>query len=206
MKVVLLYIFCFALAVAHGQKLVSKVIANPENQYIFVDTKNCFEVTLKTWSEKKLEVKATIEGEYVKDLVVKIEEKGKDVFVSAGFLPNFINPNDKLSAHKVVSIALDISIPDNTNIQIFGTNTNIMASGNYKDLKVTLSDGHCSLKNILANAEVKTQKGNITLTTESGKILANSQYGKVGTHNIPVGTAKYSLSSVEGNIRLNKTE
>ena len=185
---------------------MKKVIANPENQYIFIDTQHCFQVNLTTAQSRELVVKAAIEGEYLKDLAVKIEEKGKDIFVSAGFLPNFINPNDKLSAHKVVSIALDISVPKNTNVQLFGTNTNISAQGTYKSLKVTLADGNCTLKNISAKAEIKTQKGNIILSTKSGTITAHSQYGTVSSHDIPHGISEYLLSSVEGDIALSKTE
>ncbi|MDT0606514.1 hypothetical protein [Croceitalea rosinachiae] len=186
--------------------MVKKVIANPDNQYIFIDTKNCYQVNLKTIASKELVVKASIEGEYLRDLVVKVEDNGKDVFVSAGFLPNFIAPNDKLSAHKVISISLDINIPQNSNVQLFGTNSILYAEGNYKLLQVSLADGDCTLNNIIEKAEVKTQKGNIVVIAKNGTIEATSTYGEVSEHNIPKGFASYILKSVEGDIQINKTE
>lgn len=206
MKILISLIFCCTICVVSGQKLVTKAVANPESQRIYVAAKNCFQVNLTTAQSQELEVKATIEGEYLDDLIVKIEEQGKDIFVSTGFLPNFIHPNDKLSAHKVVSIALEISVPNNANIQVFGTNTNLIAQGQYKNLKVTLADGNCTLKNISAKADIKTQKGNIILNTESGTISTHSQYGKVSLHNIQKGNSEYLLRSVEGNIAVIKTE
>lgn len=189
-----------------GQKIVQKVIENPVNQNIYIDTNNCFQVDLKTSSSKQLQVIASIEGEYLKDLVVKIEEKGNDVFVSAGFLPNFIMPNDKLNALEEVSIALYITIPIYANIQLFGTNSNVNATGKYNRLKITLADGDCILKNVTKKTEVKTQNGNIMVIAESGTIKANSNYGEVSKNKIPQGESSYILNSVQGNIELNKTE
>lgn len=207
MRVSLLIIFLFAfLKLTHSQKLVKKVITNPDNQYIQIDTKNCYQVNLKTTLSQELVVKASIEGEYLKDLAVNIEESGKEVFVSAGYLPNFIAPNDKLSAHKVISIALDISVPENCNVQVFGTNSNFNAEGAYQLLRVSLSDGHCTLKNVVEKAEVKTQKGNITVIAKNGSISASSTYGIINNYNIPEGYPSYILKSVEGDIQIKKTE
>ena len=207
MRVFLFFISAIILLqTVQSQKLVKKVIASPDTQHIQIDTKNCYQVNLKTSSSRELLVKASIEGEYLKDLVVKIEEKGKNVMVSTGFLPNFISPNDKLSAHKVISISLDIEIPEYSNVQSFGTNSSITAEGKYKSLQVTLSDGNCILKNVIEKAEVRTQKGNITIFAKKGNIDAKSIYGKVDKHDIPRGHPSYLLNSVEGDIQISKTE
>lgn len=103
--------------------------------------------------------------------------------ISADFQPLFINPNDKLSAHKVVSIALEISVPEYKNVDVFGTNTNLYAKGIYEDLNITLSDGRCNLENVSESVEVTTQKGDILLAAPSGNITAESVYGKVKGNN-----------------------
>lgn len=189
-----------------GQKAIRKTIVNPENQYVQVDAKNCYLVLLETSKNKELVVEANIEGEYQKDLVVKIEEDGSNVLVSTSFLPNFIAPNDKLSAHKFISIALKITIPEYCVVNVFGTNSKVEATGTYRNLKVSLDTGDCVLKNVIEEAQVKTQKGTITVRTNEGKIDATSVYGVVKLSNIPEGNSRYKLSSVEGNIYVKKTE
>ena len=189
-----------------GQKLIRKTIINPENQSIQIDTKNCFQVLLETSKEKELRVEAAMEGEYQKDLAVKIEEDGLNVLVSADFLPNFKAPNDKLSAHKVISIALKIVVPENCSVNVFGTNSKVLASGKYRKLKISLATGDCTLNSVTENVEVKTQKGTINVITNRGKIDAKSIYGKVNLAKIPEGNSSYNLTSVEGDIYVIKTE
>ncbi len=189
-----------------GQKTIRKTIINSEKQSIQVDTKNCYLVTLKTSKENELKVEASIEGEYEKDLAVKIEEDGANVLVSADFLPNFVAPNDKLSAHKVISISLKIIIPDYCNVNVYGTNSKVLASGKYKVLKISLDSGDCSIVNVVENVAVKTQKGTINITAKEGKIVAESIYGSVRLAKIPAGNSSYKLVSIEGDIYVNKTD
>ncbi len=194
-----LVLFFFSSLVL-GQKVVRKILTNPDTRFIQVDTKNCYEVKFHTADSQELRVKAFIEGEYAKDLVVRIEEDGQNVFLSTDFLPNFIAPNDKLSAHKVISIKLDIIIPEYSNVTIYGTNTNVTGSGKYRNLKVTLAEGDCILQDVSETVEVKTQKGNIHVITPAGMIDARSAYGMVEIADLPKGNFSYSLKSIEGNI------
>ena len=161
---------------------------------------------MHTARTKQVQVEASIEGEYSKDLLISIEEEGTTVRISAGFHPNFINPNDKLSAHKVVSIALQITVPEFKDVSIFGTNSNVEIEGKYQNLDVKLSDGRCKLNNVSEMVEVTTQKGDIWLSADSGAILAESAYGQVENDQIPKGQNQYTLKTVEGNIHLRKTK
>ena len=199
------FIFLFTQFVI-GQKVVEKTILNPDKQYIQLDTKNCYLVDLSTSKGKELSVEASIEGEYSKDLAVRIEEDGVNVLVSADFLPNFIAPNDKLSAHKVISIALKITIPEYCNVTVFGTNSKLVTTGKYRQLKISLANGDCTLNNVTESVDVKTQKGTIRVVTSEGKVDAESTYGVVKLSKIPEGNFSYKLFSVEGDIYVNKTE
>lgn len=194
------------LVQVQGQKLVKKAFIGPRTQSIQIDAQNCYQIDLQTAKTKEVQVEASIEGEYAKDLLVSIEEKGTTVRISAGFHPNFINPNDKLSAHKVVSIALHITVPQYKEVAVFGTNSNVEVEGKYQSLDVTLSDGRCALNNVSETVEVTTQKGDIWLQADSGNILAESAYGHVEKAQIPTGQNQYTLKTVEGNIHLRKTK
>jgi hypothetical protein len=186
--------------------MVTKSILDSAVSSFQIDASNCFEITLETADTDEVLVEAIIDGEYRKDLVLTVIEEGSIVLVSAGFRTNFENPNDKLSAHKVVSIALDIKIPEHKNVRISGTNSNIKASGVYENLKITLNDGTGHLNTVEGNVEVTTQSGDIIVESRSAEIFSSSKYGKVDENQIPAGNTKYILYSVTGNILLKRIE
>ncbi len=196
----------FFLVQVQGQKLVKKAFIGPRTQSIQIDSRYCYQIDLQTARTKEVLVEASIEGEYSKDLLVSLEEQGTTVLISTGFHPNFINPNDKLSAHKVISIALHITVPQYKSVSVFGTNSNVQVKGKYQNLDVKLSDGRCELDNVSETVEVTTQKGDIWLSADRGTILAESTYGQVENDQIPNGHNQYTLKTVEGNIHLRKTK
>nr|WP_288933565.1 hypothetical protein [uncultured Allomuricauda sp.] len=196
----------FTLVNLHAQKLVRKAFIDPRTETIQIDAQYCYRIDLKTASSNEVEISASMEGEYAKDLLISIEQSGTTAMISADFQPLFINPNDKLSAHKVVSIALEIRVPEYKYVDVFGTNTNLYATGKYEDLNITLSDGRCTLENVSESVEVTTQKGDIMVMAPSGNIVAESTYGNVEKGIIPFGYNQFILKTIEGDIFLTKTK
>lgn len=191
---------------ARSQKVIKKTILNSETLLVQIDAANCFEINLSTADTNEMTVAALIDGEYKKDLLVNMERKGATVAISAGFQPNFINPNDKLSAHKVISIALDIQLPKHQKVQLFGTNCNVLVSGVYQRLNIVLNDGRCKLNKVSEMTEVTTQSGDIILVDDTATVRAQSKYGRVVNYDIPEGDNQFILSTITGNIVIRKTE
>ncbi len=205
MKHICLVIFLTA-NIFNGQKIVKKSIVNTEIASINIDVTNIFELSIDTAQGDEMVLEASIDGEYSKDLLVNVRESRNTLFVSTGFQPNFKNPNDKLSAHKVISIALKLLVPQQKKVMIYGTGCNVSAKGRYATLKVTLNDGSCHLESISGTAEVATQSGTISVSTASAKIRATSKYGNVERNQIPSGDTFYAVSSVTGDILFDKIE
>ncbi len=202
--------FCILFVIGtnflNAQKIVRKSIIAPTTSYIHIDANNCFQVFMETIDTDEITVEAIIDGEYRKDLVLKIGQEGATAEVSVGFQPNFIAPNDKLSAHKVISVALKIQLPKHKNVQVFGTSSNITATGNYTYLKIFLDDGNCTLDSVAMDAEVITQSGEIRLVNTNAEISAVSKYGKVYGATGPTSNPHFKLITVTGDIHLSKTE
>lgn len=173
---------------------------------IQVNAENCYEVILETVEGKAVEVDAQMDGEYSEDLHMNVSEEGNTLVLGAGFQPSFINPNDKLSAHKVVSIALKIKVPSYKDVEVYGNSARVIAFGDYSNLDITLSDGTCELHQVSQEVNVRTQSGNILVYADSANILAETKYGSYSKNSIPNGDDQYRLNSVTGNIVLNKTE
>ncbi|MFS4468847.1 hypothetical protein [Maribacter sp. 2210JD10-5] len=187
--------------------MIKKSVLDDHVTSVQIDANNCFEVFLST-NTKTDEVVVTgeIDGEYSKDLKVDLVKKGNSIFINAGFSANFKDPNDKLSAHKVVAIALKITIPEWKLVSLFGTNTRVVASGNYEKLSITLSDGSCELEAIGKDVNAKTHSGDISVKALSGLVHAKSKYGTIHLDAIPKSQNSYTLNTVTGNIALYKTE
>jgi len=137
---------------------------------------------------------------------LKVLQDGRAIIVNAGFRSNFNIPNDKLSAHKVVSISLNIKLPKHKYVAVFGRSCNVNIGGVYQNLRVTLSDGTCTLTNVSETIEVKTQSGDIYVSGRSGIVNSTSKYGKITGDKIPEGNTKYELSTVTGDIFVTRIE
>jgi len=198
---VLSVLFCMEM---RGQKVVKKAILNSNIEFVQINTTNCFKVETATSTSDTIQVEATIDGEYKKDLIVTIDEEGQNLTISAGFQPGFIHPNDKLSAHKVLSISLKITIPEYKKVKIYGTTTSVFSSGKYKNLWVVLSDGKCVLNQIKESAEVTTQSGDIVVYQEAAEIEAKTKYGSIEREPTATGKSKLKLTSTTGNISIKK--
>ena len=194
------------LQTSRAQKVIKKTIFNQQISHIQVDVKDCFKLDISTSDSDELFVEAQIDGEYESDLLLQVSEEGSTLKISAGFQPNFVNPNDKLSAHKVISIALKVVLPKQKNVHVFGTNCNVTASGSYDFLKVSLNDGRCDLNKGLNNVEVITQSGPISVNYEDANINAHSKYGRVVGITSQKGNNRYELSTVTGDILLKRVE
>lgn len=203
---------CFLLTIVFSQPLLAqktivKSIRDKTISAINIDASNCYAIEVNTTEGDEIKVDAALDGEYSKDLAVKMLHDGNTYTVKSGFQPLFTNPNDKLSAHKVVSIVLKVSLPKELKVSVFGTSCDVSATGIYKELEVSLSDGDCMLKEVQGRVIVKTQSGDVYLYARNGRVDAASKYGKVDYENqITASNNQYVLSSVTGNIYINKTE
>ena len=124
----------------NAQKKVYKSVLDDHIELIQVDATNCFIVEVETSNDNQITVQTEIEGEYSQDLGIEVFTNGNTLLIDAGFNPNFKNPNDKLSAHKVISIAIKIIMPIQKKLEVFGTNARVVLEGAYKEVNISLSD------------------------------------------------------------------
>ena len=205
MRNMLLLLLLWSVQYVQSQKIVKKSILNSSTSFIQIDLNNCFNIHLETLETNEMLVEAIIDGEYKEDLMLNVKEEGSTVLISAGFQPNFVPLNDKLSAHKVVSISLKVFLPRYKTVQLFGTNCNVFVSGAYQNLKVSLNDGQCTLFEVSELVEVITQSGNIFVNSTGATISASSKYGTIIKEQLPAGGDQFMLSTTTGNIRIKKS-
>ncbi|PKA98044.1 hypothetical protein B0O79_1724 [Flavobacteriaceae bacterium MAR_2009_75] len=202
----LFFILFLIFQISYAQKVVKKSIVNDEITSINIDVDKCYGLILDTTEGNEISVEATIEGEYKKELLVNLKQMGDTYYLSSVFQPVFENPNDKLSAHKVVSVFLKVLIPEYLSASVYGSSCNVSASGSYRYLSIALSDGDCTLRQVGEEVTVLTQSGTINLYAKGGEVKTDTKYGKLYEDKIAIGSNHYNLTSITGNINVKKTE
>ena len=170
--------------------------------WVHVDTEHCFELALGNSDSDEVIVQAHIDGEYSEDLLIEMEEDGTTLSIRPDFRAEFQHPNDKLSAHKVISIHLIVLVPEYTNVKVYGNHTLVQASGIFSAMEFTLDDGHCAMKIEAETLEATTHSGDIHLESKGAQIDAETRYGTVQGGPIPKGNGSITLRSTSGNIYL----
>lgn len=191
---------------AYAQKRVLKSLVNPRTTWVHVDSEQCFQLHLRNSDTNEVSVEAKLDGEYSEDLLISMEEDGNTLVITPGFRPNFRHPNDKLSAHKVVSVSLVVSIPKYTNFKIYGTHTQVEAEGLFTNGKISLDDGRCIVRAEVEELEVITQSGDILFSSNGAVLKADSKFGTVGGDTIAHGNGIVTLQTISGDIQLAQVE
>lgn len=205
-SLVLIVISTLLTVSAYAQKRVVKSLVNARTSWVQVDSNQCFVLHLRNSDSDQVIVEAKLDGEYSEDLVISMEEDGNTLLITPGFRPNFKHPNDKLSAHKVVSVSLEIAIPSYTNFRIFGTHTRVSATGIFTNGKVVLDDGSCDLQVEAEELEVLTQSGDIRFTSKGAELKVDSKFGVIHGDSISDGNGLVTLKTISGDIEIVQAE
>ncbi len=205
MREVLLCVILFTFNTALiAQRKIEKTVTGTSLTTINIDASNCFAIKIGTHSSPKIIVETSLEGEYREDIVVSSVEEDEILIIRTGFRPLYNAFNDKLSAHKVISIYLNVLVPDNFKVAVLGTVAKTNVSGQIKDLKIVLGSGDCIIQEFKGNAFISTFKGDIFLEIEEAIVESISKYGAVKKQDIKAGNSKIKLKSVSGDIFVTK--
>lgn len=189
-----------------AQKSVIRTFSAQDLTKVHIDAGRIFEVVLESDDSEDLRVEVEIEGEYQNEMTLGAKKEGATLFLKGVFLPSFEDPNDKLSAHKVLSVRLTLVIPQHLNAEVSGMSTRVVAKGYFEDLGIRTAKGPVILTRPTGYVHVKTGRGAIRAAKVSGFVTASSSYGEVFKGEVPQGRSAVVLESVSGNIYINKEE
>ena len=185
-----------------AQKRISKSLLDPRVSSIVIEGEQCFRIDVRTADTDQVTVEAEMQGEYQSDVLVHTETLGNTLNISTAFAPSFQMPNDKLGAHKVLSIDLRVTLPHYQRVSLSAGTCQVQTAGRYRTLKVSMNDGGCKLNHTAEQTEVRTRTAPILAKVKSGTVNAESRYGIVAVDAIPVGGPHFRLWSNRGDIRV----
>lgn len=198
--------FILALQGLFAQKILTKTLNDPSLTQIYIQAQDMNSLSITSVESKEFLVRGVLDGEYSPHQMLSLVRKGNTLYVTPDFTDKYEIPNDKLSAHKVFSIALDMFIPSYLEVVVYGGATRVSASGGFKKLNISLVEGMCILNDIGQHVVVNSQSGPIFLKQQKGFVTAKSSYGLVEKESIPKGNSVILLHSVSGHIKVTKQQ
>jgi hypothetical protein len=190
-----------------AQKTIQKEFDSEGVQKLSIADDGIFKITVQSSEETVIKVSAHISGEHFESII--IEEKIVDGTLSlkTGFAPFFTLENDKLAAHKVMAIEVELTVPKKLAVEVNSNLASVIATGTFKSLSISLENGNCILNDFFGNAQLKTIAGNIAVLAQknvSGKAM--SKNGTVENNLLNKGKFFVEAESINGNISLLQTE
>jgi len=206
MKRILFTSFLLLGFLLYGQKIEEQTITDYTIKSIVVEGDAIFKIEINTSNAKSIKIKSRIEGEYSKHTKIKSEINNGTLSITCDY-PKLTNrTDDKLNAHKVHSIDININIPKYLNVYIKSAIASAKISGAFKNLLLELNQGNAQVLNFTGNGIINTMNGNINLETNNAVIKAKTRTGIIKKEKIEESKNQIEITSINGNINVYKTK
>lgn len=204
---IFILLFLLPALTLKAQKTVQKQWNTAAIDTLWIDSDVVYKVQISSATEETIDLITSIEGEYYESVVVHSRILGRTLKVDTGFSPFFSPKNDKLAAHKVLSIEMTLRVPSNLAVVVRSKTASVYVEGNLSFLETILGEGQCDLSQFIGNAQLKSVSGDITvaaLPNVGGR--AFSKGGKVQNDLSLEGAYFIEAESVRGSVRLLRSQ
>ena len=201
MKLILILLSCFCAKV-YAQKQLEKQIEGLDIENVAINGDGIFKIKINTYSGSTIKIKASVEGEHNEHIVLITEQINHSLTIATQWHPLFIQDNDKLSAHKVISIELEVILPNTINLYANSDIASAEIKGNYKELIVELVNGNCNLQTKANYTKINTIEGHIMVLTKNTKVKASTKNGEKEIDVTLNGNNLMFLNTLNGNIKV----
>ena len=206
MKYLLYVVILFLGFNALAQNRTQKSFSDSNIAAIHINGNAVFKISIETNTSNTITIDSRIAGENNEHVVLITEIKDNTLFIATKYQPLFTDANDKLSAHKVISIELGLNIPVNKSIYVSSDIATVFVNGQYKEAIIELINGACILKDFIGDATVNTIQGDIDVNTNFTKLDAFTKNGTLTLETLSKGNRLLSLYSINGNIMVIKSQ
>lgn len=206
MKIFFTSFFLILFLSASAQKVTREVLTAEDLERIVFSSDEIYKISVSTAPGKEVIITTRTEGEYFNDISLEQDLRNKTLFLNSQFREILQNGFDKLSAHKVFSMEVELQIPENLVLEINSNLASVYLSGSYERVFIQLKNGSCYLEDYRGNAVINTFDGNILGTARSIDVEATSRHGEVVVPKILHGNHKMVLTSINGDIKVSETK
>ena len=206
MKYFLFSIVVFLSVSIHAQKQIEKTFRIKDLSHLDLEFNGVYTLTIKTLRTNEVKVTAKSEGEFAQYFVLDTKQDKTKLTIKSSLDFTFKDNNDKLSAHKVQAIAVEITVPEHLIVTLKSDIANLTLRGKYESFIGQLTSGNCILHNVRDELKISTIMGNITAYVNFAIVEAETRQGTINTETITKGKTHYVLKSIKGDITVKKTK
>jgi len=202
----LLLLFFFLSYQVQAQKETTNTIDAEGINNLILSADEIFKITITTAPVETITITTHSDGEYYNQISLDARVEGETLLLESRFREILQSGYDKLSAHKVFAMEITLEIPEGLSVDIGSNLASVHAAGTYEYLLVQLKTGSCYLSRFTGDALVNTFNGNIDVSTSDARVKAVSRHGKIVLPEGNTGSHKMELTSINGNISVQKTK
>lgn len=202
----LAFLFIFLSFTASAQKVTTEIFDAGSLNTIILNSDEIFKVVIRTAPVHSVTVKSKTDGEYFNNISLATEVHRNTLLLESRFREILQSGFDKLSAHKVFSMELELEIPEDMNLEIKSNVASVFLRGNYNRVLIQLKTGSAFVEDFTGNAVINTYDGNIDVKTENAQFDAQSRHGIVTVPKSKWGNNQIKLTSINGNIKARETK
>ena len=189
-----------------AQKSTEKMWHADAINTVLINGDNVFNINVTNSPTNTIVLKVKIEGEHANQLIIVDSIVNQTLYISSSFQPLFVKDNDKLSAHKVMSVEYQLLVPKNIKLEIKSNIGAVHLVGAYSSIFVELNQGNCNLKQFLGDASINTVNGDINIETNNAKVEAYTKTGNIVLTQFKYAKYNISCRTINGNIKVTKVE
>ncbi|GGG31169.1 hypothetical protein GCM10011532_13300 [Christiangramia forsetii] len=191
-------------ALSFAQRDTREIIDAQSIKSIQINTNEVYLLNISTSKNSEIRIKTHSEGEYYDDIILESLINGEELVITTKYPEKLTGGFDKLSAHKIFSLEIEMEIPEGLAVSIQSNIASLQGKGNFKSIYASLKQGYCKLLDFSGTAVINTYSGNILVETSSGLIEADSRNGDVQIPGFMPGRNPIRLTSIDGDIKVRK--
>lgn len=190
----------------HGQKIIEKSWDASQFDQVELISEQVYRIEIFSEDSDQIRLETHFDGEYADNMMLSVMEESRTLKLSEQYRPLYKPPNDKLAAHKVISIEMKLYVPERLRVYLSADIGSVIGRGKFSNLQITLSRGFCELYHFEGDGTIVTKEGDITVYAQQGVVAEGvSKYGTVENELSLKGPFFLKAESVKGQIRLLKT-
>lgn len=190
-----------------AQKVIEKEFSVEELRKLSIEDDSIFSLKITSSKRESIKLKVHISGEHSEAIIIEEYRSKNKLSLKTAAMPYFVFDNDKLAAHKVMAIEVELFIPETISVEIKSKLASLETKGKMRNLAVSLEKGGCTISDFSGNAHLKTIDGNINVKVQ--KDVSGKAISKNGTvENTLSNQEKFLVvaESINGDIYMSQTK
>lgn len=156
----------FGSSACLAQKIIDKEFSASGLQSLSINDDSVFSIKITSSKRESIKMKVHVSGEHSEAIIIEENRSDGKLSLKTAVMPYFIFKNDKLAAHKVMAIEIEILIPETISVAIKSKLASLETQGEIQNLAVALQKGNCTLRDFSGNAQLKTIEGDIRVVAQ----------------------------------------